>query len=210
MRRRRSGLSLLESLVAAGLLALLTGMALMFLVPSLRMSTRSGLRVEMQQQASVLLERLQVDLEHSAPAGVALLPGRDATQMSGISIQALQGFTSLGAQVWEPKVIAYVWLPGPAVIKRETWTPSLSPSLPVMLMSFRPSRLTYQDLITLSNDPSNPEVVVARGVQLLEVNPGPSGMGAVVIHLVLQREVPGRSTPERLEVRRGVMLRNQA
>lgn len=207
---RRRGMSLLETLLAGTLLTMVMGLVLSFLVPTFRNSSRGGLRVEMQQQASISMERLVIDLEHGAPASVSILPApAGSNEVSGVAVQRMEGYTSSGSQLWETQLIVYYWLPKTQTLKREIWNNGMKPALPVTLLDYHPARITRQDLIDIINDGSAPESTLARGVTKFSVEyPAPPLQQPYRIQLTLDRSPLGQQVPETLTLDRSITLRN--
>lgn len=207
---RRRGMSLLETLLAGALMTMVMGLVLSFLIPTFRNSSRGGLRVEMQQQASIALERLVIDLEHGAPASVSILPAPTGTdEVSGVAVQRMEGYTSSGAQLWETQLIVYYWLPKTQTLKREIWNNGMKPSLPVTLLDYHPAHITRQDLISVINDASAPESNLAQGVTKFSVDyPAPPNQQPYRIQLTLERAPIGQKAPEVLTLDRSITLRN--
>ncbi|MBN9414225.1 MAG: type II secretion system protein [Candidatus Eremiobacteraeota bacterium] len=207
---RRRGMSLLETLLAGTLLTMVMGLALSFLIPTFRNSSRGGLRVEMQQQASIALERLVIDLEHGAPASVSILPAPTGTdEVSGVAVQRMEGYTSSGSQLWEMQLIFYYWLPKTGTLKREIWKNGMNPSLSVTLLDYHPAHVTRQDLLAVINDGSSPESNLARGVTKFSVDyPAPPYQQPYRIQLTLERSPIGQKAPEVLTLDRSITLRN--
>lgn len=189
----RRGMSLIEILVAGALMLGLTTLVLSVLYPSFRASSRSASRVEMQQQAALVMERLLLDLEPAALASVSVHP-------EGISIQQLDGVTGTGLQVWKRGLIVYA-LQGSTLV-RELWPPS-PPALPVALVDAYPTRITSADLAAIVASNNGTERKLATGVTQFEVTSGLS------ITLALKRSIPGRSEAETFTLERQVTLRNQ-
>lgn len=209
MQLTRRGMSMLELLIAGGLFLVVLSVVFGFLIPSFRNSSRNGARIEMQQQASLAMDRLMIDLERSAPAAVTLLPSPAQGQASGVAIQRLRGFSGGGLQEWESELVLYYWLPQSQRLKREIWRAGLPPALPVVLLDTRPSRITRQDLVDVINDGSASEQTVATGVIEFEVALAkPPAMQPFTIGLTLARTIQGRPKPETFELRRSVTLRN--
>ena len=207
---RRRGMSLLETLLAGTLLTMVMGLVLSFLIPTFRNSSRGGLRVEMQQQASIALERLVIDLEHGAPASVSLLPAPTGTEeVSGVAVQRMEGYTSSGSQLWETQLIFYYWLPKTGTLKREIWKNGMNPSLSVTLLDYHPAHVTRQDLLDVINNGSAPESTMARGVTKFSVDyPLPPYQQPYRIQLTLERSPMGQKAPEVLTLDRSITLRN--
>lgn len=175
----RRGLSLLETLVAGGLLLLLMTMALNFLSPSFRNSSRGALRVEMQQRASLSIECLGADLERCAASTVTIFPNE------GMALQRLDGFTPGGLQVWEKALVLYYCPPTAGRLVRHLCRPAALPN--------------RDEFLALLARPVVARRVLADSVRQFEL----SSTGRLVrLRLVLERGLK-----ERFEIQRSFYLR---
>lgn len=184
-------MTLIELLLAGGLLALLLTLTLSFLVPSLRASSRGALRVDLQQRANLALEAAVEDLQRCTPSSVWLFP-------DGMCLQRLDSFTSGGVQVWEPTLITYHWNSGDGRLTREVWLPG-KPNLsitPVLEHPVAPNLADYQLLVSRSN---GTEKLLADSVAKFGLS---WASRAMHISLELTRQ------KERFELHRNVFLRN--
>ena len=176
----RRGMTLLELMLAGGLLALLLTVTLSFLIPSLGATSRGALRVDLQQRASLAVESAVEDLQRSTPSSIWIFD-------KGVCLQRLDGFTSGGMQVWEARRVSYHW-DADHCLRREL---SEATEQPVA-----PSLTDFQKLV---NQPGGSEKVLAYSVRQFRL----SWAGrAVQITLELVRQ------KERFELHRNVFLRN--
>jgi hypothetical protein len=186
-------MSLLEIMVAGALMLGLTGLVLSVLYPSFRASSRNASRVEMQQQAALVMERLLLDLESAATASVSVHP-------EGLAIQQLDGVTGTGLQIWKKELIVYSRM-GTTLV-RERWPPA-PPVLLVVLVDAYPTRITSVDLAAIIAARNGSERKLAFGVTAFDLDPNLS------FRIALERKIPGRPESETFELQRRVTLRNQ-
>lgn len=100
----RSGVSLLEVLVAAGLSLLLLTTAVQIFIPSLKASDRGTRRVELDQRAWTLSTRLERRLLQSSRAGIAV------HSLTGETLVSAHPRHSDSAQVtWADTLDLFVW-----------------------------------------------------------------------------------------------------
>lgn len=202
-------MSLVEVLVASGVLLVLLSMVLSFLYPSFRASSRGAMRVEMQQQANLAVDRLVIDLEQCAPASVSLLPPNQASDPSGVVMQPLRGFTGTGVQEWQKRLVVYYALPVEGKLYSKEWPPQVPALSGVTLSDVRPLRLDRVNFLELLVQKNGTERALAHGVVDFIVKPASMlSMQPISIHLLLERNVPGKTTPERFELRRSFSFRN--
>jgi len=119
----RRGLTLLELMLAGGLMALLLTLTLSFLVPSLRASSRAALRVDLQQRANLAMEALSQDLQRCSASSIWLFP-------QGVCMQRLNSFTTGGMQLWEGSRVTYQWAAAGGPLVRETVAAESQPVAP--------------------------------------------------------------------------------
>jgi type II secretory pathway pseudopilin PulG len=209
--KAQGGWTLLEVLIAAGLSFLLLGLIVTFLIPVLRYSGRGALRVELQQQVRVGLQRILEDLQRSTASGVSLLESDGQGGPVALGIVRLEELTAEAEQVWETQVVVYCWQPDTGRLIRKTWPPAPPASLNPGLDPGKPTRLEPAELRLIAEEKNGTEVSVARDIALFEVSHAGSGASLqppLVLKLVGQATPPGGTEPERFEETRSVSLRN--
>src|SRR5688572_29715389 len=109
--RTNPGLSLLETLLAAGLAALFFAVVAQVMIPSVKLVMTSSVRTGLQQQTRMALERIERDLRRSSLYGVSVLPasGPQAPVVLAINRLSDQAFT--GTQLWEDELLVYCYRP---------------------------------------------------------------------------------------------------
>lgn len=104
---RAKGMSLLEVLIAAGLLLILFQVIVRVMVPGLAIMTRTGQRSGLQQQGAVALSRIERNFRRSSDFGVAIRGGEPLL----MSVHCLQdsGQHFQGAARWENSLLLYAY-----------------------------------------------------------------------------------------------------
>lgn len=112
---RRGGFTLAEVIIGSFLAALLLTLVVAILVPSLRLATRTYLRLEKSQLATRVVRQLQADLGRTALPGVSLSP---------LVIQPLRGLSG-ASSAWESRWVVYHRDPADQRLRRLEHDPSL-------------------------------------------------------------------------------------
>lgn len=197
---RNRAFTLLEVLVAAGLGALALTLVVQLLVPIMRISGRQTNRAELQQTATVVLDKLLDDVGDSTPASlVVVAPTPDETLLSA---HRVVGVESDGSQRWADELVLYSWNKPSGVILRKT--------VPVPSGQVAPWRPNPADLRGFAADGSLPERRLALGVTAfsLDTGPGPGTVLPFKLHLRLERETAGQEDPQTLDLERLLYLNN--
>lgn len=197
---RNRGFTLLEVLVAAGLGALALTLVVQLLVPIMRISSRETNRAELQQAATVVLDKLLDDLGDSTPTSlVVVAPTPDETLLCA---HRITGVEPNGSQQWSPELVLYAWTKTSGALRRKT--------VPVPPGQAAPWRPNPAELRNFAADSNLPERRLALGVTAFSLGTGP-GPGLVLplsLRLRLERETHGRDLPEVLDLERLIYLSN--
>ena len=195
----RRGLTLVELMLAGGLLSLLLTVTLSFVFPSMRASSRGALRVDLQERVHLGLENMVLDLERCSASSVWVFPGNP----SGMSLQRMDTYTSGGAQVWEPSLITYHWRTSTGRLIRETWAGQ--PVLSITPRVEQPAAPSAADFLKIANQTGGREKLLADSVTDFTAS---WANRVLQLTLVMERSVHGRPKKERFEMRRSVFFRN--
>ena len=181
--RVKKGFTLVEVLVGATLGFLILGIVSQLLVSSMRVSEKGGQRVERDQKALLLGERLSRDLRTTTKNGIAIHRGASRLKLT-IHPRKLETATI----VWEPHLIYYHWenehLPVTKLALPSTPTAALAPSLPQVLgLSPLPdgSDLEFGEILDFSVR------LLPDGLVTFEAEIGKPGQSTVVRRTVLLR-----------------------
>lgn len=187
-----------------GLMAL--GLGFSYLVPSLRASARSSVRVEMEQQSLVAIGRLVQDFANTNVGGVSLAP-------RVLALQPLQGVRDDGVQVWRRQIVVYT-VDGTDLVRfLYPPDPDAPGPLDLGLRNVRPQRLSASVLASVAEADGVRRERLATGVKALQVRHGGGEYGIsqpLTVTLKLEREAAtGRTEPERWSLSRTMFLRSQ-
>ncbi len=100
------GFTLLEVLVSSFLGALILYVLITLLIPTMRMSTLGTNRVDLDQRATLLEQRLIRSLKSTNRAGVMTSPHETGTVLS---VHPLEGSLTGSKQKWVPFLIVFYW-----------------------------------------------------------------------------------------------------
>jgi type II secretory pathway pseudopilin PulG len=198
------GFTLLELMVAGGLLSLLLTVSLNVLLPSLQASSRASARVDMQQRLTLSMESLLADLERCSASSVAVFPAQGPNGPSGLSMQRMDGFTSGGFQTWEPALISYHWRPDDGRLVRGKWSGG-PPTLSVAPVSAQPVLPSPADFLLLVNNLGGGEKLLAESVKQFGLS---WNSRTLHIDLLAERSVSGCIKKECFEMHRSFCFRN--
>lgn len=203
-RYRPVGFTLAEVMVTATLSLVLLGLVWSFLVPTFRAYARASARVEMQEQAALVITRMVADLQLCVPAGVGVLSGGPVV----LSLQPAVGLNASGQTVWDDHLVVYSWTAPSGTVNRRGWPPS-PPALALLLSSGNPCRPSPAQLTQLASQPGAAAATLASQVKSLQL--AHTGVGAAVkpplkITIVLERAVSSQDV-ERFELSRSISLR---
>lgn len=141
--RLKKGFTLLEVLVAGVLALLLLGLAVGYLFPSLRAAAKFRERSHLQQQAQVIVAKIQQAAQRTSPAGFSWSeePQRVVAFNPAEDLQVLHGVV-----IWSQRYDLFWWDPDQRALKTEHWPPgtgilSGDEHLPVRAKRLEPLRL---------------------------------------------------------------------
>lgn len=191
--------TLAELLVAVAVLVLVAGAALGFFFPSLRDSTRTQVRMDLQRAAVDASYKLIADLEICTPSGVGL-----AETMVGL--QPVIDITAEvpPAPVYDSKLTLYWWDAPHHTLQRWTGLPT-----GFVLSSSVPHRCTLDEMKDLVSKASK-STCVCRDVTAFQLSSTalPPAVGLPLkLHLVVERPAAAGYPPERYQIERTVSLR---
>lgn len=209
----RRGATLLELMAAASLSLLALSVLTAVIVPAFRATGQSGARIEMEQQATVLLRRISREMQRSLPEGLAL-----QEQSSGcvVSIHGIVGIAGSDPplRVFSRQLVFYAFRSSTGEVRREVWPadPAHSDSVGGLkpldgTVAVMPSLASLQWV--LANPLSGQRLasqVKSFKVQSDAAAPGLSS--PLTLSIDLERQLPGRSIPTRFSLSQALSLRN--
>lgn len=202
---RRRAFTLAEILIASAVMLLVGTLGISLLQPAMASGARHSARAEMQQQASIAMDKICIDLERTVGGALSVFqPVPIATGATGLAMQRLAGFESTGDQLWEEQVRVYSWNPALQQLEFRQWSQGSPPPLEILLLVNQPARLGRSDFDALLRG-KRPSAVLAQGVSNFTV----SQEGLLVrLGLQLKRLTPGKMQPELFELQRALTLPN--
>jgi type II secretory pathway pseudopilin PulG len=200
---RADGFTLLEVLLAAAASLILFSMLAYTLVPVMSMSARNGVQVDLQQEAMVLLGRLDFDLSQTTAGGVTLGPP-DNGSSHAVAINRFVSFGSSGTLDFDNKLIVYGWDAASGVCTRKSWPPQ-PPLAAVTFMPTSPAAVSPDAVALVAGSTNGTERPLSTRVKSFDVTL--SATGLFMVHFVLRAPLPLRQDVESFETSRTYYLR---
>lgn len=209
----RRGATLLELMAAASLSLLALSVLTAVIVPAFRATGQSGARIEMEQQATVLLRRISREMQRSLPEGLAV---QDQSSGCVVSIHGIVGIAGSDPplRVFSRQLVFYVFRSSTGEVRREVWPadPAHSDSVGGLkpldgTVAVMPGVSSLQWV--LANPLSGQRLasqVKSFKVQSDAAAPGLSS--PLSLSVDLERQLPGRTTPTRFSLSQALSLRN--
>lgn len=187
----------------------------MLMVTSLNAQARAAVKVELQQQGIVAMNRIIKDLQTSIPAGVSLrkaTPGQ-VNEPEVLSIHPIATVSSSDppAQIFSRQLIVYSWAPTTDRIWRQEFPPDPNnpPMSPPGPTAFRALRLNQADLLSLGrNLPPAARQVGADITAFNVTTPAAAPMIGTPLTLTVSLEKLVRDRTYKFFLTRTVSLRN--
>lgn len=176
----KKGFTLLEITVTAVLLSMVMLLAIRFLVPTMRISARGTLRVEMQQTAVVALNRLITDYERSSPAGIGLR----LTAPVAVSVCPVVRVQPDGADVWSDSFILYSYDVPTRQLRRREWPPGAPSPTTEELTITKARRLGPDRIAGILAEPPARQIILAADVDSFQILQPPGATGDMLIQPV--------------------------
>lgn len=192
----RRGFSLLEVIVAMGLISMLGLLIIQVVIPSFRSTAETQKRISLQQKAMLLFRRLGNDVQDSSPAAISI-----SSSPAVIAGQPISEFTPEASQLYTVGLWAYYQVGDE--VRRVDWTPPGPPAISVTLQTTAPTRLTPADLaaFTTATIPLARTLTdQVRSLQLTHAGVGTAVAGPLTVEVVLGP--PGPNDPARVQMRR--------
>ena len=108
-KRGCRGFTLVEVLVAAALGSMVLYVIVALLIPALRVSGQGTTKVDLDQRAALIDERLTRALKSTTRAGVGRLPEGESPDPLYLSVHPLLGTLTGSRQDWSRQLTVFVW-----------------------------------------------------------------------------------------------------
>ncbi len=205
--RRTGGFSLIETMAATALLAIVLTIAYNILVPILHIWQRNRAQGDMEQAGLILQTRLLQDMRPSDAASLTTITSPPAFSFLSTGHASMGGYdTATGRPVWQTYV-CYCLDTENQVLYRKEWpnpTPPPLPVLPVLLPTDNATPLTTAQLQALATTENGTETRAAWYVSNIAVA---KGSGAW-IDIDVQMSIPATGGDETADHQFSVEMRN--
>ncbi|MBI3928956.1 MAG: prepilin-type N-terminal cleavage/methylation domain-containing protein [Armatimonadetes bacterium] len=199
----RRGFSLVEVVVASGLLGLLTLVLALLLTPGLRIWNLSQTRSEAEQAMMLAEGHLGEELMETAPSSVQTVddPGLSALSFLSPGSNPVEAYDPItGAPTWRQLVVYYL---SSGTLYRKQWQTGSTPPLPYVLPASKPFQVQPDELRLLCV-PDGTERRVCAGLDELELFV--PGDGTLILSLEVNLET--QNGPETFRRSTTVYARN--
>lgn len=214
----------MEVLIAGVLLLAILGLVGAVVPTFIESTNAAAVRSRLQQDALVILGRIEADLRLSSAPGIHVLPtptpepsslNPDPTAsptpvpdvLAGFSVHLLKDGAYPGFQAWQDHLVLYGWRSTTRMLVRKRWPPTPPVNGPV-ISTVAPTACNDGDLVSILETPNGSEAIMSRSVRSFifckAMEPSP---GTWRIKLELEEVVNSRRT-EHLEAERIVLVRN--
>lgn len=210
---RNKGATLLELLAASSLSLLALSILAAVIVPAFKATGQSGARIEMQQQATVVLRRVSREMQRSLPEGLAL---SDQSLGSVISIHPITGVAGSDppSRVFARQLVFYVFRQSDRSVRREVWpadpaNPEAVPGLkpPDGTVAVAPGQPVLQ-WVTGNSLSGQRLASQVRSFKVESAAVAPAVASPATLTIELERQLPGLRQPTRFNLSQVLSLRN--
>lgn len=204
-----AGFGLVEALIAGALALLLLGLLHRFLVPVMQANARTSVKVHLRQQATVSLDKFTGDMTASSAHTVSYLAKDpdDPNSPIVVALTRLDSVTSTGTPLYQDYLTVYVWKPDKRQLIQKRCPPE-PPNLKDAPSISRAVALSPEELQQLAATDNGTERILAGEVTLFDPFPDWPVSSPAKLRIRLEKDVPGRTAPEVLELERVVRFRN--
>ena len=201
----RRGFSLLEIVVVCVLLSMVMLLGVRFLVPTLRISAKGTLRVQMQQTAVTALNKLVADYEASSPAGIGTRSGAPVA----VSICKLDRVQGDGTDVWSNHFIIYYCDIPTRQLRRREWPPGEPPATTEETSILKARRLLPDRIAAIVAEPAPVQTILAVDVESFRILHPPGGDDNELVQPLRFQLTLKRNDADTLTCTRSAYVRNQ-
>jgi len=218
----RRGMTLIELLTTSALVLLVVGLAALLLVRTTRATLRGTMRVDMQQQGVLALEKMLTCMRRSCSGGISVRSGDQprAIAVCPISSPTLRSGEPAPLQAdgrlrWSSFFQIFYYHEASRQLRFREWPPGSVPASTLETSRAFPRRLSPARLAEVLTGSTPREAVLASGVREFNVTYPPGGsddmyVQPLTLQIVQQREGnTGHGRPEVFTCTRTVFLAEQ-
>jgi len=201
----RRGMSIIEAMIAASVVALLMAMAAQFISPMMRMSMEGSFKVEMQQQATLALNQICAELQLTTSDGVSTYSGL-ATDPVVLATNRIYSIDGSGLPEYQHALQVFYFDPDKDRLLRKVYAGP--PPATTITFSTRSATKVTDPLVlrNIATTVNNTERNLAIDVERFFVSS--PGNGLYRVALILQKDIPNTQRKSVVELTRQVFLRN--
>ncbi len=209
-RSNRKGFSLVEVLIMATVALIILAVLAELFILALRRTHDGRIKVEMQQEALVVLRHFEKDLEITSARTMAATTGPPYV----LALTPIAAVTATGSVLWKEEIVSYVHVPADRTLHRETYPPK-APAFADILSPFTPYLPTQTELNSQGTTASGVERILSRHVEEFSVT---DRNGAttnfqeqpLLLHLKLRRTLSSSDRTADFTIDRRYTLRNDS
>ena len=198
------GISLAELIVVAAVGAVVSTVAIGFIISLFRGAARATVRDGLKSRAIVIVDRILNEMREATVVSVQLKPTADASAGSpGVGFTRLLTVTGTGQRVWEEKSLFYFWTEDSKTLWH-TICPPLPAGINHSYVPGRPPVFADDELPALFTTGGDNAVPLTRGVTNFAVQEN----GSLLRLTLLLQEQSHANRKESFQVVRSLKLRN--
>ena len=187
MKRRESGFTLLEVLVAGALGLMLLGLLHQFLVPIIETSSRVTAEEHLTDQGLLVLSRLSSELAESTPGSLSF-SGPETNQRRVVGVTRRDGVSAEGRKLWRKEASVYFWDQQSGQVRWRSWPPA-PPDFGLIPRVDRPLVFSSDELNTLSNTVGGSKLLASDVIEFQPFVDWPPTY-SVTSRIVLEQKLP--------------------
>ena len=208
MRRKARAMSIIEMLIACGVMGILLAMIADLVAPTITITTEGTMRVDLQEQGMIATNKMVYALQQTSPTGVSLsVPASPGGPMMAAT-NPLAGVDSFGYPLYQSQVQVF-WT---NTATKEIWTkswPVSPPDPPYNFTTSTPNVVTPAQLSTIVNTTNGTERRLVQYVNAFTIQQEPTSGGSVfAIRMDMQETVPNSNKLIDVGFCRKLVLRN--
>ena len=196
-------------MVVLALSALLMTLLYKILSPMSQASAKNSVRVHLQQQGTIALNKLAADLRRSSGGSLSYLGPLtgDSLGLVTLAIHRVEGISASGRSLYEPNVAIYAWEADSSRLVRTVWPPG-APSLGRSPSPDRAFLFDFQELSRLQEESSNWKVLAENVADFSPLNKLPVEP-VLKAQITLRKGYVGSREPLEIQLERSIHFRHE-